>query len=584
MLSITRSVLTEDLQHQNYQQIDPVYDDTQESPEKDQEKRTIFSPTYSNYGVAKHIGLSPTGKKHVLGYSTVDLKFVPVVKPIIKHGYHYTRPKIHFKHPLVVKPIRPVVHATAWKPLKPVLPVNVPPPVHHHHHVKPVAVPIHKPGLAVKPTLLLQGLPVKPAVPFRPAVPAHVDLHPADHLHTHVDHVHPVDHLHLDHVHLQQAVQVVPAPSLVPTVQAVPVAVAPAPAPAPAPLLPAFRPSPLFEVTKPNLGVLPLGATFQSPVLHNIPQAPQVVHQQFIPQPIATPVLPQPVATPVLPQPVATPVLPQPVATPVVPQHVHPVLPQPALARPVVQTAGVTSVEFHGTYHPTPINGQIPANVLPAVPNQVQNYFPAVDAVHSILPTNYHNFQSHNIPQQPHDISQVFHPQVPIQPQPEQLPPQNFFQQQLPETATTQFAQQPQQQFFQQLPENTASQFVPQTVQPLQPANNDGYVYPQPQQQLQQYHQEQQLQQYQQEQDDGFTGQNIIQPGQTDLQFPLHLPQHTLLNSHQYQQYQDQISQQTENIFRPSLTLEPPYHNRRNSEDEDSKVFDDEEQDEKKRK
>ncbi|CAH0560953.1 unnamed protein product [Brassicogethes aeneus] len=554
-LSIIQTAFSEsDLQNKNSYEINPLHDNQNDLREKDQDKRTIFSPSYSNFGLAKHIGVSSGGRKVVLGYSPVDLKFVPVVKPL-RQSYHYPRPKFQLRPSLFLKP-NLKIHGSGWKSVptihKPVLPVNVPPPpVHHHHIVKPALLRPEEVRPVQVPVHVHQPLPIKPAEPFHPVavsptpiVPV-VPIPPASVAHIpHVDHFHN----HIDHVHYSPSgiATAIPHPPVLPAYPAV----------APQPLLPAFRPSPLFEVGRPDLGVLPLGATFQSAVLPDVPHAhvkPTFIHQHlqpFVHQHVAQ-VVPQHV-TPIVHQQLVhqhvTPIVPQQIVPHPVQVHHHgtPVV-QQVLPRPVTPVPVGTSIEFHGTYHPHAINGQVPRDILPTVPNPVQQFFvPPVNAAHPVLPTTYHNFHSHNIPQQPQDLSQVFHPQLPTQPQ-----MQNFFpQSQQPET--------------------------PQPVQPLENTNShQGYIYNQPQQQYTQ-------QQY----DQDYENQNVIQPGQTDLQLPLHLPQHDLFNrqqqeyllnrqQEQYQQYQDQISQQTENVFRPSPSLEAPYINRRTAEDRSSEMDED---------
>ncbi|KAJ8922468.1 hypothetical protein NQ315_007496 [Exocentrus adspersus] len=243
-------VLSEsDLYQENATQdrLNPLNDyENADTSTRDQDKRTVFNSP--NFGWAKHVGIKPSGHKYLLGYSTVDLKYTPVIRPLsVKYpGYVYGKPKVHFhiKRPVVqLRPARPVQNV-AWKPalvtIKPVLPVYP----HHPLVSKPSGV-AHVEHVHIKP------------------------VNHVDHAHEapHVDHVHNVP-FHVDLVHPVHRYPVL-APS-VSMPQAVPVSL-----PQPfVPVLPApqFLPPPLFEVTKPNLGVLPLGAA-PFPVAAPVPAA-----------------------------------------------------------------------------------------------------------------------------------------------------------------------------------------------------------------------------------------------------------------------------------------------------------------------
>lgn len=92
-----------------------------------------------------------------------------------------------------------------------------------------------------------------------------------------------------------------------------------------------FVPSPvLFEVTRPNLGVLPLGAKFLTPVLKDYPRIPHV----HVPAPV--PVFPAPV-----------PVAPHFHSIPSQPPHFHSHL--------IPQIPSGVSVEYHGTRNYLPL-------------------------------------------------------------------------------------------------------------------------------------------------------------------------------------------------------------------------------------
>lgn len=574
-----RTVVTEsDLQQQNaaQDQLNPLNDfEDADTTAKAQDKRTVFNT--ANYGWAKHVGIKPSGHKYVIGYSPVDLKYSPVIRPLsVKHpGYVYGRPSINFhvKRPAVLRPVRPV-NPVVWKPsvaVKPVVSVHVPPSPPHHHHVG-VA---HVDHVHVKPVHHVDHV-------------AHVDhvhhqVH-TDHIHqvqvphaghvhnvpVHVDHVHPAPvhpvHVHPIHVQPVAVAQPVPAPLPQPLLPAsLPQPFLPAPLPqhlVPVVPQPQFIPSPLFEVTKPDLGVLPLGAAFPSPILRDIPHLHQVhlpLKPALVPQPIVPAAVPLPQAVPV-PRPAVIPqhlipqhVIPQPLPQPVVPQQI---VPQPAYPPGTV-------VEYHGITNfanRIPINAPHPHfHLLPQAPQHV----PVQPA--PALPHEQHDVQTPIIPGRPHFIQQPidlpqFQQQLPLDTpshfQPADHINTNLFQQQLPvNTQQTQFQD-----------DQNPQQFVPQDSGPgYQPADQvstqqffhgsintqqgnfeqldnqeGGYIYQQP---------------------DVPFGQHSIQPGTTDLQLPLQLPQHPgfVQNSRQLQQNNAEESSQFHDVFRPSIQLEPPY-------------------------
>lgn len=405
------------LEEQNVQQQDylnPEYHPEAEELPKDQDKRTIFPSTINNYGWAKHIGINASGGKYVLGYSPVDLKYVPVVRPISSRPLFQVRSK--WRPTVMLKP-----QQGGWKPInKP--PVYGPPPP------SPTKPPQEVNGGS---EVFLQ-LPVKPAVPFKPVVPV-IPTRP-------VLPVAPVTPL--------KPIYPVPFTPVQPIIPSAPLP----------PQLPPASPI-LFHVNRPNLPVLPLGATFPSPVLQSAALKP------FI--------LPQP-----LPQP-----------------HPPP-LPAPAPA--------FTSVEFHGNHFIRPAI----APVFPAAP--VQPIFAAQTP--SIQPAAF-------VPSAPPPPF-VPSPAIPTAQTPLYLPQDQMpYQQELPH----------------QIPNIGLEQHDVQT----------------PQNQHSLYHQD-------------YQG---IQPGQTDVQFPLHLPTHPHfrpvdLPSFQQSDFQTPF-QTSANIVRPSIGLEPPFQRRR---------------------
>lgn len=245
------------LEEQNLQQeyLDPANQLESEEPPKDQDKRTIFPSTISSYGWAKHVGINQSGSKYVLGYSPVDLKYVPVVRPISARPTYQLRPTRPKWRPVVLKPLTPVQKPQqgGWKPV----------------YGPPMNVSPQKPTQEVGGSDVFLQLPVKPPVPFRPVVPA-------------------------------QSVPVTPLVPVKPVAPLVPVSpVRPAfPAITPlqpvipsAPLPPSLPPSSplLFHVNRPNLPVLPLGAVFPSPVLQPTALKPVAPPGILFPQALPVP-------------------------------------------------------------------------------------------------------------------------------------------------------------------------------------------------------------------------------------------------------------------------------------------------------
>ncbi|CAH1104120.1 unnamed protein product [Psylliodes chrysocephalus] len=304
--------------------LDPINDtENTENTDKEHEKRTIFNPTLKNVAWARHVAVKPSGAKFVLGYGPVDLKYKPVLRPIaIKHqGYHYNRPKIHFhlKRPIIHVPHFKPALQTEWKPIiKPVAvvkPAPLPAPVHVH----PGA---HVDQLHLNPVPHIDHIHKEPTV--------HFDHHHHPVQVAHVEHVHHISPAHLHHLQ-------------VPHVHAIPQA----------PLVPSSQ---LFEVTKPDLGVLPLGATFPTTAIKEIP-APQL-----IPQPLPSPIHVHPIAPiPHVHQ-----------AYPVTHLHpVHQVAPVHPVA-PVQPVAPAIQFQQFGSIHPAHVGTiphfQSPGHVFPLSP------------------------------------------------------------------------------------------------------------------------------------------------------------------------------------------------------------------------
>uniref|UniRef100_A0A6P7FN59 Uncharacterized protein LOC114330987 n=1 Tax=Diabrotica virgifera virgifera TaxID=50390 RepID=A0A6P7FN59_DIAVI len=401
-------------------ELDPLqYNENSEEIIKEQEKRTIFKPFVKNVAWVKH---KPV--KYVLGYGPPELKIKPVLRPVaIKHlGYHYNKPKIHFhlKRPVVHIPqIRPVVEPE-WKPIikpvgslvKPVHIIKPVKPVHveHVHAVKPVhhvhVEPVHADHLHLNPVPHIDHVHREPIVQVQHIQPVHV-----------TDHVHHVTTGHVNHLHH------IAAPHLHAVHPAAPHLHAVHPGVVPAPFLPSAQ---LFEVTKPDLGVLPLGATFPTTALKEIP-APQLVPHPVLPVPNPVhvhPFLPLPPPVPVVPAPVPIAPAPVPIA-PVAPvQHVYPVgtvhpahLPVTHL-HPVEPVHHVHPVGHIPTAEPAPIGHLHPVaqlhqdhihQVYPPEHIHAGNYPYPVEHVHPLAhlhPDHLHESQLH---QHVHPLAQL-HP------------------------------------------------------------------------------------------------------------------------------------------------------------------------------
>lgn len=249
--------------------LDPLQNTEQDLPEKDYSKRT-FGSTYDSYSLAKHIKLKG-GQKVVLGYTPVDLKYVPVIKPL-RNGWRFKPRPAMRPRPVVHLPVRPKPDSNGWKPI-----LHVPPPQQTNGWAKP-AVTVLK--------------------PIRPSAPDHIHhdhVHEHDNHHVHNYHHHDDHHHDIVHDHHHQVV----VPSVVPTV--VPAVVPTVPVHdihphihthdihghfdyvhnQPHPQVVYFNP--LTHVARPELPVLPLGATFPVPVASIAPQQQQVVAPVAVP-------------------------------------------------------------------------------------------------------------------------------------------------------------------------------------------------------------------------------------------------------------------------------------------------------------
>ena len=529
ILVLTKSISCEgDLQQQNQNDyLNPLNDYEQEQQAKEQDKRTVFS---NHHGWAKHVGVHPAGFKYVLGYGPVELKYVPVVKPIsikphLHHHHHHRIKLLHVKHPHYVRPllpVRPVIHHDGWRPVvpivkpvvkpvipvaQPVVPVNVPLPQVPHKpwqngwnpkpvHVHPAPVTVIKPVLPVKPIVPVKPVhtivavkPVQPLVPIQPIVP-----------------IKPVHHV---------PVPIIPSKPFIPVAQPV------------APLLPV---APVVKPFPP-----PVSTT----VFHQIPAAPGVFfhnpalfphhhhhhHHHVVPVNQVPVDAPPPVVVPQTPAQTIVPVHIHPHQTP----HIHPQLPQPPHEQHDVQTPLIP--QDHSIFQQ-----QLPGHLqhlfhqLPQHPHIYEQQLPQ--------PQHPENFQ--HVPQPQHP--EIFQQQLPHEHVPVQHP--EVFHQQLPQDANVAFHQHPQQvPVDQQLPENAPVLFHQQL-----PGNV-------------QHHFNQQIRH-----GDGASSnillQGSIQPGHTDLQIPYHLPQHPNYLPEQGRQFQPgnfHDPSQHPDVVRPSISLEPPF-------------------------
>ncbi|XP_030745461.1 uncharacterized protein LOC115874439 [Sitophilus oryzae] len=493
LLSLSFTITSADLsdyETSNQEDLDPLNDPDQDTTDNDQDKRTICSALSGLRCGAKFSKLIKYKFRPAYSYARPVL-----VRPV---GYKYSKPK----NPLTLPALKPSASG-GWRPIiKP---------------TKPIAVPVFKPPGHVD---VIHNNPVPHVDHIQSGgTPGHIHLQPGHvHLQPNPVHFHPVavQGAHIDQIHQIQ----VPHGNhydtfahidhlhQVPTAPLVPVA------PVAAPVRP-LVPSPvLFEVTKPNLGVLPLGARFHTPILRELPHHLHL--RPFAPVPVAPPAVPVPVPVRPAAVPIAAPVVP---AQSVVPAHIglpH-IAPQPGV-----------SVEYHGTRNYLPSFGAVPhLHALPAGPSLP-------------FPHAHHGFAAQQQQELPHDHQA------------------HFLQQPLPLEGNHQFLQQNQvQQLQQQLPYEENAHYLQQ---------NQAHRLQQFQQQYTDIPQQQLPLEGEQEQYlnnninlQNFDQNNVIQPGQTDLQIPYHLPQH-------HQGFDGSAYQQTEEsrgfndqVFRPSPALEPPY-------------------------
>ncbi|KAF7287281.1 hypothetical protein GWI33_002096 [Rhynchophorus ferrugineus] len=502
LLVWTASVLADvstlqDSQNLNQDTINPLNDPDQDLTNNDQDKRTIC-------GALNGLRCGGASKfpKQFLFKSRPGYAYV---RPVIGRpgGYKYTKPKIPLtitapssSKPAVIGGWKPAVSPTkpgAVAVLKPTTSVDVihSNPVPHVDHVQAAGFPGH---------VHLQG----GAVHFQPVAVQG----------PHIDQIHQVqiphgghyDTLsHVDHVHQ------------VPTAPLVPVQPVPTPVAVPKPFVPSAI---LFEVTKPNLGVLPLGARFQTPILREAP------HIHFKPAPL--PIAPTPVAVPLSPAP--APLLPAP--TPVLPQPAIQGILQTPVGLPAIAPQPGVSVEYHGTRNYLPLGAGYPV-----APHIHQHAYP--------VPTPAFPLPSAAalpVPEGPALTVPHFHQAPAFAPQ-----------QQLPHEHQAHFLQQQQQQAaFEASPNFLFHQQQAQQAQQIQ--------YPDiPQQQLPLEGE----QEYSTINLPNLEQNNVIQPGLSDLQIPYHYPQHQGWQRGDLEQGDfSEEDQQQQQPFRPSAELEAPYVNK----------------------
>lgn len=499
----------QNLQEQPQHLIDPLKEPQFEYPPKDPGKRTIGF--HRHYAIGKHIGVHPHGFRYVLGYSPINVKYVPVIKP-----YTVLKPLLHHQH------VRPY-----WKHI----PVST---QHYYPPVMPVARPL--------PHVLDQGWkPIMPAI--KPVVPV---IEPTRHI---------APELH-NYYYFQTPIA---KPALLPQ-------------------------PPLYHVARPQLPVLPLGATFPAPVLpappvQNVPVHP-VGHpvvaqdQPFVPQthydnPHIHPVPIQP--QPVLPQPLPLQPVPFHPLQPV-PVQPHPLQPVPVQPQPFVPHAHYPEhplehgVQSHPHIHhpvyfqPAPVHPPV-HHLRPEVPTLHGGPFaiPAHDPPYHAHDPSYHAHVDNTL-LPPHvdytpDTSSVTvsHPPIFVQNSPvkpsDQLPPvsvefhgnPNFFKQnQHPQYGAPHDVIVGRQPHALPFPSNDNPHIT--HLHPVGPVENP---------------------------EQAFNPNAAIQPGLTDLQFPIHLPDHPhfrQINLRPTINLQPPFHHFSNNAngLRPSISLEPPY-NRRHS-------------------
>lgn len=303
-------------------------------------------------------------------------------------------------------------------------------------------------------------------------------------------------------------------------------------APAPA-ITPLFPSTPyLYHVTRPNLPVLPLGAAFPSPILNLAhSQRPGLLH---------------------------------------LPANV----PSAPFPRPSI-------VEFHGNhnffkghlpqYPLTPVQQTVPLRPLPVAPavpfTPAQQPVPSFNPVQQPLPFHQPSLplpnafgqfnpqiqlprDNPNVAIEQHDV------QNPVVPQSHQhiYDQQDFMQGYQQQMDDIRNYQQHQQNFEQNYQQVQSQQYLPPFQEQTGLSENSGAG--------EGFQQQQQLQEQSQSQ--------VIRPGMTDVQLPLHLPSHPQFASGNFGSFQQNDFQ---NAFRPSVSLQPPFSKRvdNSSEDEDER-------------
>ncbi|XP_050299322.1 uncharacterized protein LOC126738168 [Anthonomus grandis grandis] len=480
------------LQDHNQDHLDPLSNQDQELTTNNQDKRTICS-TFNKCG-----STSSYVKRLVIKKPQKTVLLRPVgIRPVIVGGYRYTKPKfqLKLKAPTTVHGGWKPVIATQSKPA-----VEVVKPANHIDVIHNYPVP-HLDQVA--PSVLHQNF----ATPHSHIQPDHIHLHAAVqpefvHLSSllpapHVDQLHQVNVQHGNHFdsfthldHLQPEPQ--PQP-IVPVAQPVVQVASP----------PVVHSPTLFEVTRPNLGVLPLGARFPHPVLKEV--APPQTHIAPVPLPAS----PVPLHEHILPHHHHTPAIQGIIQTPI---GLPAIAPQPGV-----------SVEYHGT-----------RNFLALAPHL---HFGALHA-HQQLPVEHpaHNFAIQQDLPFPHSAHGFVTPQQAL-PFEHGAHAFSTTQQALPHDHATQFAVHQQLPHAQQQPHFQQYQDIPQGQLPLEGEH--------------QFHE-----QFGSTLNFQNQGQ-VIQPGQSDLQIPYHLPQHA--GWEQEESGQEESRGNAEQTFRPSPQLQAPY-------------------------
>ncbi|KAK5643532.1 hypothetical protein RI129_007377 [Pyrocoelia pectoralis] len=501
------------LQDQLQYRLDPL-DQEIDYEAKDQGKRTIF-PT-RQYMFGKHVAIDGNGHKYLLGYSPLNVKYPPFFKPVAVF-----KPPIHSNN-LVWKPMRqylpPIIQApnalnydnTGWKPIIPA--AN---PILHTQ--KPIVIPqqqqpvidsglIAKPVFAgVQPPVAVHQTPVhvKPFIPFKQ--PLH------------------------NYYFLQTPVA---KPIVLPQQH-------------------------LLQIARPELGVLPLGSAFPVPVSQSHHIHPPQIHHLGVsfPNPAHHPSLPihpvQPPHSPNLFHPHQTIEQQIQIHNPQLLQHPQHHLgsgfPVPVHPSPPIHP--VQPPHSPILFHPHQTIGQLPIHNPQLLHNPIHQPFPQqpspeINHIHPVVPEH-----PQPLPPPPHHsvsfpvnfppISVEFHgsPNLnPLNNQPHINPINTPL---IPNIQSTQviYGRQPHTVQF------PTTHHIPHIAN-VNPINNPQEHPTQPQEPPK------------------FLFDPAVQPGQSDLQIPAHLPTHpqftTQLNEHAiHSQYLP--LPEPDKLIKPAINLEPPF-------------------------